>query len=191
MMSGTPFIRGGWLLRGGLLLVAGMGLAAAVAMASVTRDPFAHFFEQSFGNLQEERETARAEGKQGIFIMFDDPDCPWCHKMKTTVLNQPRVQDYYRRHFRVLRVDTRGDALITDFDGREMAEKDYAFKVHRVRATPVFLFLGLDGKVIFRYTGATRNVEEFLWLAEYVVSGAYKSKNYTVYKRERLAAGGK
>ncbi len=189
MTSSVSFVQG--LLLGGLLLVAGGVIAATGETASFTRDPFVHFFDQSFGNLQEERETARADGKSGLFIMFDDPDCPWCHKMKTTVLNQPRVQDYYRKHFRILRVDTRGDTLITDFEGREMAEKDYAFKVHRVRATPVFLFIGLDGRVIFRYTGATRNVEEFLWLAEYVVSGAYKNKNYTVYKRERLAAGGK
>lgn len=181
----------GALVLGGLLLGTALGAAASGTTAPVTRDPFVHFFDQSFGNLQEELEIARAEGKLGLFIMFDDPDCPWCHKMKTTVLNQPRVQDYYRQHFRVLRVDTRGEATITDFEGREMAEKDYAARVHRVRATPVFLFIGLDGKVIFRYTGATRHVEEFLWLAEYVVSGAYKNKNYTVYKRERLATADK
>jgi thioredoxin-related protein len=155
---------------------------------AASEEALALFFDQSFGNLREELETARAEGKQGLFIMFDDPDCPWCHKMKTTVLSQPRVRDYYRRYFRTLRIDTRGDTLLTDFEGREMAEKEFAAKVHRVRATPVFLFVGLDGQVLFRYTGQTRDAEEFLWLAEYVVSGAYRDKNYTVYKRERLAA---
>ncbi len=169
-------------------LVAAAMLGAPPVVAAEGDDPLALFFDQSFGNLQEELATARAEGKQGLFIMFDDPDCPWCHKMKTTVLNQPRVREYYRRYFRTLRIDTRGDALITDFEGREMAEKDFAAKVHRVRATPVFLFVGLDGRVLHRYTGATRDGQEFLWLAEYVVSGAYRDKNYTVYKRERLAA---
>ena len=60
--------------------------------------------------------------------------------------------------------DTRGDTMLTDFSGREMAEKDFAFKEHRVRATPVFIFFGLDGKPMLRYTGATRDVDEFLWL---------------------------
>ncbi|MBI3576255.1 MAG: thioredoxin fold domain-containing protein [Gammaproteobacteria bacterium] len=158
-----------------------------VEVAPSSRDPMTHFFEQSFGNLKDELALARKEGKAGVFVMFSDPDCPWCDKMKATVLNRPAVQEYYRRHFRLLHLDTRGDTLLTDFSGREMTEKDFAFKEHRVRATPVFIFFGLDGKPLLRYTGATRDVDEFLWLGEFVVSGAYKTRNFTVYKRERLA----
>jgi hypothetical protein len=55
-----------------------------------------HFFEQSFGNLKDELALAKQEGKLGVFVMFNDPDCPWCQKMKATMLNQPAVQDYYR-----------------------------------------------------------------------------------------------
>ena len=156
--------------------------------ADAPRDPMIHFFQQSFGNLPEELATARAERKLGIFVMFDDVDCPWCARMKATVLNQPAVQDYFRKYFRVLEVDKNGNVPITDFSGREMSQKDFAFKLHRVRATPVFLFFGLDGKVLLRYTGATKDAREFLWLGEFVVSGAYARTNFTAYKRDRLAA---
>lgn len=161
---------------------------AAEAPAVTTRDAMTHFFEQSFGNLKDELVLAKQGGKQGVFVMFNDPDCPWCQKMKATVLNQVAVQDYYRAHFRVLHVDTRGDAMLTDFSGRETSEKDFAFKEHRVRATPVFIFFGLDGKPMYRFTGATRDIDEFLWLGEFVVQGEYKTRNFTVYKRERLTA---
>lgn len=163
--------------------------ATALAARAETRDAMTHFFHQSFGNLKEEAEAARAEGKLGLFVMFNDPDCPWCSKMKATVLSQSQVQEYYRRHFRPLHIDTRGDAPVLDFTGREMAEKDFAFKEHRVRATPVFIFFDLEGKPVMRYTGATATVEEFLWLGEFIQSGEYRTKNFTVYKRERL--GGK
>lgn len=168
----------------------GMVVLTAVAAApeTVGRDAMEYFFQQSFGNLKDEAQTARTEGKAAVLIMFNDPDCPWCQKMKATVLNQPAVQDYYRSHFRLLHVDTRGDTPLVDFHGREMAEKDFAFKENRVRATPVFVFFGLDGSPLVRYTGATRNVEEFMWLGEFVSSGTYKTKNFTTYKRERLAA---
>ncbi len=156
-----------------------------------TRDPLEYFFDQSFNNLQEEVAAARKEGKAGLLIMFNDPDCPWCAKMKATVLNQAVVQDYYRGRFRLLHIDTRGDTLMKDFDGTEMAEKDFAFNVHRVRATPVFMFFDLEGHSTMRYTGATRGVDEFLWLGEFVVSGAYKTGNFTRYKTERLAAAQK
>src|SRR3989344_1113983 len=162
--------------------------AADIPALAAARDPMAHFFEQSFGNLKDDLALAKQEGKLGIFIMFNDPDCPWCQKMKATMLSQQVVQDYYRQHFRLLHVDTRGDTTLTDFSGREMTEKDFAFKEHRVRATPVFIFFGLDGKPMLRYTGAARDTDEFLWLGEFVVGGEYKTRNFTVYKRERLAA---
>ncbi len=165
--------------------------AQAAPTDVATRDPMSYFFHQSFGNLAEEAETARSEGKVGLFVMFDDPACPWCAKMKETVLNQPVVQDYYRKYFRIIRVDTTGDTPLTDFSGREMAEKDFAFKVHRVRATPVFMFFDTSGRVLMRYTGVTRSVREFLWLGEFVVNGEYKTKKFTAYKRERLTATNK
>lgn len=152
------------------------------------REPLEYFFHQSFNNLQEEAETAREEGKLGIFVMFNDPDCPWCQKMKATVLNQVEVQDYYRKYFRPIHLDTSGDTTMVDFNGNELAEKDFAFKVHRVRATPVFMFFDLDGNVIMRYTGASRDVQEFLWLGEFIVNGNYKNEKFARYKQAKLAS---
>ena len=180
-------------IAGLLLLLLGWlpGMALSTEGPAATREPSAYFFDQSFGNFRDELETARKEDKLGIFIMFDDVDCPWCAKMKATVLNQVPIQDYYHKHFRVLDVDTRGSAPMVDFSGKEMTQQDFAFKVHHVRATPVFMFFDTDGKLLQRYTGATRDTQEFLWLAEFIVSGEYKTKNFTVYKRKRLAAAGK
>ena len=176
----------GLLSRFGLLftLLAPSLMLAAPADTS-NRDALDYFFHQSFNNLGEELEVAREEGKKGVFVMFNDPDCPWCAKMKATVLNKISVQDFYRQHFRVLHIDTTGDTVLTDFRGTEMTEKDYAFKVNRVRATPVFMFFDLQGKQTLRYTGATRNIEEFLWLGEFVVNGTYKDMKFSKYKRSR------
>jgi thioredoxin-related protein len=69
-----------------------------------------------------------------------------------------------------------------------MKEKDFAFKQHRVRATPVFGFFDLEGKMITRFTGATNDAQEFLWLGEFVVDGHYKTTNFSRYKREKRKA---
>lgn len=166
-----------------LCFIAGAGFAYAQ-----TRDVNTGFFQQSFGDLSEELETAKKEGKKGVFIMFDDKDCPWCAKMKATVLNQVKVQDYYRKYFRILRIDVNGDATIIDFKGNELTEKDFAEKT-RVRATPVMVFYDLSGKPMHRYTGASRNVQEFMWLGEFVVEGNYKTQRFPVFKREKKKAG--
>jgi thioredoxin-related protein len=167
-----------------------LGLIATTVVAE-TRDPAQHFFHQSFGDLREELATAKKEGKTGVFMMFMNHECPWCNKMKASILNQVEVQDYYRKHFVVLEIDTEGSEQITDFAGKEMQHKDFALKHNRVRATPVFLFFDTNGNELTKYTGATRDLDEFMWLGEYVVDGHYKTTRFPVYKRERAAAAGK
>jgi thioredoxin-related protein len=152
-----------------------------------TRDADSGFFQQGFGDLSEELEIAREEEKKGVFVMFDDKDCPWCAKMKATVLNQLEVQEYYRKYFRITRVDRNGDELITDFNGNEIKEKDFADKM-RVRATPVMIFYDLQGKPAYRHTGATRNTQEFLWMGEFVAEDHYKTQRYTAFKRLKKKA---
>lgn len=159
--------------------------AAASTGNKMPRDPMEYFFHQSFNDLAEELDIVAEENKKGVFIMFTDKDCPWCAKMKATVMNQVVVQDYYQEHFRVLTIDIRGDAMIVDFDGDEISEKDFAFKQHRVRATPVVMFFDTSGKKMMRFTGIVRNVKEFLWMGEYVVNDEFKKMNFTKYKRER------
>jgi len=163
--------------------------ALTAPSAEATRDPMQHFFQQGFNNLPDEVAAAKSGGQQAILIMFEAEDCPWCAKMKATVLNQVAVQDYYRKHFRILMMDVNGDVPMTDFSGQEMPQKDFAFQHNRVRATPVFVFIGLDGKPMVKYTGAARDSEEFLWLGEFVASGAWKTTNFSAYQRER--SGGK
>ena len=165
-------------------------IVAAVAKinAAAPRDPSAYFFQDSFGDLAEEAETAEASGLFGVMIMFETADCPWCLRMKETVLNNIEVQRYYRRYFRVLVLNAEGDAPMSDFQGKEMTEKEFALEAHRVRATPLFAFFDTRGRLLLKYTGTTRNTQEFLWLGEFVVDGHYLNERFSQYKRRRLAA---
>jgi thioredoxin-related protein len=169
--------------------VLGLGLLISSALAQgATRDPADYFFDQTLGDFREELEVARDAGKQGILIMFEMEECPFCHRMKRTVLNQSEVQEYYKAHFQIFSVDIEGDVEIIDFNGQTVTQKDFAFKQFRVRATPVFGFFDLDGKLITRYTGATSNMEEFLWLGEFVADGHYRETNFSRYKRQKKQA---
>ena len=148
------------------------------------------FFDQSLGDFTEELENAREANKSAVLIFFEMDECPFCHRMKTTILNQPEVIKYFKQHFMIFQVDIEGDVEITDFDGNPTTMKDFAFKQHRVRATPVLAFFDLTGKRVVRYTGATSNAEEFMLLGEFVVSGAYKNTSFTRYKRDKRKAAG-
>ena len=155
------------------------------ASAGQTRDPATYFFHDSFNDLREEGEIARLEGKVGVLVMFETNDCPWCRRMKEMVLNQVEVQNYFRTHFQVIAINAEGDALVTGFDGEEIPETDFALRHNRVRATPVFAFFDSRGNMLTRYTGATKDSQEFLWLGEYVVEEHFRTQRFSRYKRER------
>lgn len=145
------------------------------------------FFDESFNDLQEDLATAKENGKKALLIMFEMDECPFCHRMKTTILNRSDIQDYFKEHFYVVSVDIEGDVEMTTFQGETMAQKDFALKEHRVRATPVFQFIDLEGEAIKngRLTGATKNAEEFMLLGQYVVEKQYENMPFFKYKREQ------
>lgn len=149
-----------------------------------TRDPVDHFFQPKFGDLQADLSEARRQGKQGIFLFFEMDDCPFCERMKSTILNRADVQKAYREKFLVYAMDVNGGTEITDFQGTTMTEKAFAF-AHRVRATPTLVFFDLEGKPVARHTGPTRDKDEFLLLGRYVAEGAYKTQPFARYKQQQ------
>jgi thioredoxin-related protein len=144
--------------------------------ANAPRDPYQFFFEQMLGDLSEELETARDDGKKGLFVFFEMDECPFCHRMKKTVLNQPDIQDYFKENFHSISIDVEGDLDIVDLEGNDVTQKEFASR-YRIRATPVMAFYDLEGELVVRYTGATSGKEEFKWLAEYYLDGVYKMKD--------------
>ena len=151
--------------------------------AAKTLPPEEYFFNSTFGDFSEELAAAREQGKKGIMIFFEMDECPFCHWMKNNVLNQPDVQEFYKNNFLNFAVDIEGDIEITNFQGKTTTQKDFAFRENRVRATPVIAFFDLTGKRVMRYTGRTRNKEEFLLLGKFVSEGAYKTTKFSRYKR--------
>ncbi|MBE0509901.1 MAG: thioredoxin family protein [Chromatiales bacterium] len=160
-------------------------MLAMPLQAELPRDPYQFFFNDTFGDFSDELETARQDGKSGVLLFFEMDDCPFCHWMKQNVLNQVAVQEYYRDNFMMFSVDVEGDVEIVNFDGRNMSQKDFAFREHRVRATPALVFFDLEGNQVHRHTGRTSDPDEFLLMGKYVVDGVYKDMRFTRYKREQ------
>jgi len=163
----------------GLLFMLSLGTCFAE-----TRDAEKYFFDMKMGDFKHELATAKKEGKTGIVIMFEQEDCPFCFRMKNTILNRSEVQDYYRQHFLIFLLDIRGSLPMEDFTGTETTEKAFSVE-HRVYGTPVFDFFDLDGKLITRFPGTAKDADEFLLLGKCVVEGACKTTSFNAYKRQR------
>ena len=160
-------------------------LSFSLSVSAQTRDPLQHFFYASFGDLSEEVLNARNEGQKGVMLMFEEDDCPFCARMKKTILNRVDVQEYFRANLRPILIDKELTDELIDFDGSMTNMKDFSEKKYRVRATPVFLVFDLDGKPMKRgrYTGAMTSVEEFMQFGKFFSEGINNQMSFTRYKR--------
>jgi thioredoxin-related protein len=159
-----------------LLLILVAWLAAAEAFAA-SADAF---FDQSLGDFPAELKIAEKAGKQGVLLMFETEECPYCRKMRQQVLSREDVQSYFHRHFGIFSVDVVGSVQITDFSGHETTEKAYA-RTLKIRGTPTFVIVGVDGRELARLSGATKDAEEFLRFGRYVAEGHYKTESIEQY----------
>jgi thioredoxin-related protein len=103
-------------------------LTPAITTAGVGNDPYKYFFNETWGDFREELANAKQQNKKGILIFFEMDECPFCHYMKSNVLNQPEVQAFFRENFLNFTVDIEGDVEITNMDGKVMKQKDFAFR---------------------------------------------------------------
>ena len=142
------------------LTLALLGLARAAGAA----EPWERFFSPFLGDLRAEADDARKAGKQGLLVMYQFEECPYCAKMKREVLSRPEVQAAYGKRFTSIEIDTRGAQPITGFDGRTLPEKDFA-RAQGIRGTPTFVFYSLEGKVLATRVG-TMDAPHFVLLGE-------------------------
>jgi len=163
-----------------------LALACAPALAAAGWEDF---FPPFLGDLRAEAADARKAGKAGVLLMFHFDDCPYCARMKNEVLSRPEVQRHFRARFVTVAIDTRGAQEITGFDGRSLPEKDFA-RALGLRGTPTFHFHSPDGKLIAEHRGAIYDAAEFMLLADYVASGAYRGTTFAEYKKSKLKREG-
>lgn len=146
------------------------------------------WYLESFLDLAEDLENAHKEGKRFV-ISWELKGCPYCKETHFVNFAQPRIADYVRANFEVLQLNFIGARKVTDFDGKELSEKDLAGK-YGIRFTPTFQFFGERAAPLKALEPAKREVarapgylrpDDFLAMFRYVREKAYESKSFREY----------
>ena len=133
--------------------------------------------------MTSEDSKRRAWVTWGVLVMYHFEECPSCQRMRRQVLNQPQVQDWFRREFVIVPIDIRGAQPITGVDGKTLPESAYGHAM-KIRGTPTFDFYAPDGTRIYRHVGGLFQPREFLLLGEFIVSGAYRDRSFKDYRHD-------
>jgi thioredoxin-related protein len=179
--------KGAALLAAITFLSAPCGAAASTESGAQTRDPHEFFFSQTFGDLPEELDQARQDGKLGMMLFFEQDGCPYCRRMMQTVFNQREVQDWFAERFVSFEIDIRGDVEIRDFDNVTLPSKVFAAQ-RRVDSTPVISFIDLRGTEVFRWSRAVTSPDTMLLMGRYVAEGRYTDTSWDEYSKGRQSS---
>ncbi len=159
------------------------------------------WFIDSFLDLREDRQEAAKAGKH-FAIFWEQRGCPYCAEMHNVNLAKPEIRDFIKNNFNVLQLDIYGPRNVTDFDGKEMSEKDLA-KRWGVNFTPTITFFSNMTSELPPHPGNTLKVWQligywkpfhFLTTFEYVRGNHHQSLGFQKFlnnKIERLKAEGK
>jgi thioredoxin-related protein len=124
------------MMAGGGVALAGPARAAAV----MTDDGFYRedWFLESFLELADDLKSTAAAGKQ-LAAIWEQRGCPYCRDTHLVNFAQKDIETYVRDHFEVIELNLHGSRVVTDFDGKQLGEKQLAAK-YGVRGTPTIQF---------------------------------------------------
>jgi thioredoxin-related protein len=174
------------ILGGGAALLAG-AVAPARAEAVLSEDGLYRepWFIESFLEIGDDLDQAAKRGKR-FAVMWELRGCPYCRETHLVNFARPDISAFVRENFDILQLNIVGSRKVTDFDGNELGEKQFAAR-YGVHFTPTIQFFpkgaaGLKDKEpakreVTRIAGYLRP-DDFLAMFRYVREEAYETRSF-------------
>lgn len=137
------------------------------------------WFKLSLGDLNDDIDAARAQGKFGIIVYYGQKRCAYCDRFFQVNLADPAIEHYLRQHFDVIPVDIWGIEEFTDSDGRLYSERELALR-YKTNFTPSLVFYDSAGKPVYRLRGYYPPYQ-FRAVLTYVAEGFYRVESFRDY----------
>ena len=137
------------------------------------------WFKDSFLDLREDLQQARADGKQGIALYFGQENCAYCKALMEINLTRPDIVRYLRDHYEIIALDIWGSRMVTMFDGSQLSERDLSIR-ENTNFTPSIIFYDETGDIAFRMRGYYPPYR-FQAVMKYVVEDFYKFESFRDY----------
>lgn len=137
------------------------------------------WFRLSFLNMPEELREITAFNKRGLIVYFGQEYCPYCKALLETNFGSRDIEQYTRRNFDVLSIDIHGQKRVTDLEGKELSEKEFADR-EKVNLTPTLIFYDKEGIEALRLQGYYPPYK-FRAALEFVADGHYRDEPFRDY----------
>lgn len=137
-----------------------------------------NWFTDSFLDIAEDVEEATDDNKS-VLLYFHLDNCPYCKAMIEQNFKSGENLAFIKKHFSVIAVNIKGDRDITLSADETLLEKELSDTL-KVQYTPTLIFMGEDGKPVFRINGY-RTPKAFKRVLQYVATKAYQHSSLSDY----------
>ncbi|MCU7959184.1 MAG: thioredoxin fold domain-containing protein [gamma proteobacterium symbiont of Bathyaustriella thionipta] len=137
------------------------------------------WFNQSFYDLPEDMQTALQAHKKGLIVYFGQQRCAYCKMLMDVNFTMPDIVEYTRRHFDITPIDIWGIDEVTDLQGKQLSEREYAIR-ENTNFTPSLIFYDAQGRIALRLRGYYPPYQ-FRAALEYVADDHYKKESFRDY----------
>ncbi|MEJ2180102.1 MAG: thioredoxin fold domain-containing protein [Gammaproteobacteria bacterium] len=115
------------------------------------------------------------EQKKHIFVYFGRHGCGFCAKTNKESFSDPGLKKRYIENYILVYVDAESGNRLTLPTGERITESELGAQLN-VFATPIFMYLDMNGEVLFRAPGY-KTVKDFVHFDQYIQQGHYKTKS--------------
>jgi thioredoxin-related protein len=136
------------------------------------------WFKTSFLDFSEDLDEARDDGKH-VKIYFHQNGCPYCAKLVEDNFHNEALVAKLRKNFDTIQTNMWGDRDLTDWNGVDYTEKEFASKM-KIQFTPTLVFLNSQGDSILRLNGY-QSVAKMHTVLDYVANKNYLNESFANY----------
>ncbi|MBU1665443.1 MAG: thioredoxin family protein [Gammaproteobacteria bacterium] len=148
------------------LLAAMLLVLASVAVAD---PPPGYPFVAHDAGMKQAREEAKP-----ILLYFGRYGCAWCDHVNRKTFSDPGLKQLFSENYVLIYVDAEGGKRIRLPSGERLTEGELGARLGAF-ATPLFVFMTAEGKVIAKIPGF-KTVEDFRDYDRYVRGGHYRKQ---------------
>ncbi|HIA08493.1 MAG TPA: thioredoxin [Chromatiaceae bacterium] len=137
------------------------------------------WFKSSFLDLREDMVDALQSGKRGIIVYFGQKRCAYCKALMEVNFGKEDIVTYTQTYFDLIPIDIWGIDELTDLDGNEMTEREYAIR-EGTNFTPSLIFYDAAGEIALRLRGYYPPYK-FKAALEYVADGHHLEGSFAKF----------
>jgi len=146
-----------------------LGLLMLVASAAWADPPPGYDFVEFNAGVA----RAKAENKP-IFLYFGRYGCAWCDHVNRKTFSDPELKQLYSDHYVLVYVDSEGGKRLRLATGERLTEAELGTRLGAF-ATPLFVYLSPDGKVLAKVPGF-KTVADFRDYDRYITGKHYETQ---------------